>query len=54
MINVTDSKEHTALFYTIKYRNSPAAVRLIESGADFKSRANGQVCIMLLLIFSLP
>ena len=46
-INDTDKKGHTALWYAIKYRNSCAAIKLVENGANFKSRAkdkNHEVC----------
>ena len=55
MINATDGKKHTALFYAIKYRNGRAAVKLVEGGADFWTRAKEgereeEVSVVLFLI----
>ena len=43
MINDTDEKGNTALWYTIKYRNSRAAIKLVEHRADYWSRRDKQV-----------
>lgn len=38
LIDAVDKKNKTALGYAVKYRNTPAALVLLDKGADFYTR----------------